>query len=235
MAGAIDDSRDLRATRRTATWRAPQRCGKTRPPPRKQSPNRHANGLGFCVTAEAITRSFHAEYRGRWALRPVLGGGSRAIEDSHRMFNCARCHRLVVICRHCDRGQRYCSAGCAQVQRRHSVREAGRRYQRTPLGTRNNAARQKRWRWRIVTTVTHQGSTALAPVGQGPPGQNAQKEVRDATSNRTRGISHRTPLSIPAGQPGPRCDFCGRVCGAYTRRGTLGAQRRRIWPLFLRP
>ena len=58
------------------------------------------------------------------------------------MLNCARCRRLVVICTRCDRGQRYCSAPCAELQRRHSVREAGRRYQRTPLGARNNAARQ---------------------------------------------------------------------------------------------
>jgi type I restriction enzyme R subunit len=44
-------------------------------------------------------------------------------------------------------------ADCAQGQQRHSVREAGRRYQRTPLGARNNAARQKRRRLRITTTT----------------------------------------------------------------------------------
>ena len=150
------------------------------------------------------------------------------------MLNCARCHRLVVICRHCDRGQRYCSSGCAQVQRRHSVREAVRRYQRTRLGARNNAARQKRWRRRIVTTVTHQGSPPQNHVGQEPPGPNAKKEARDATSNHRLVISNRTPVTTLAGESGPRCDFCGRVCGAYARRDTLGAQRRRKWPIFLR-
>ena len=150
------------------------------------------------------------------------------------MFNCARCHRLVVICRHCDRGQRYCSADCARVQRRHSVREAGRRYQRTPLGARNNAARQKRWRRRIVTTVTHHSSPPQDHVGQEPPGQSARKENRDATSNHRLVIVPRTLVTTVDSKPGPRCDFCGRVCGAYARRGTLAAQRRRIWPLFLR-
>ena len=150
------------------------------------------------------------------------------------MLNCARCHRLVVICRHCDRGQRYCSAGCAQVQRRHSVREAGRRYQRTLLGARNNAARQKRWRRRIVTTVTHHSSPPQDHVGQEPPGKNAQQENCDATSNHRLVISNRTPVTTLAGESGPRCDFCGRPCGSYARRGTLGAQRRRLWPLFLR-
>ena len=59
------------------------------------------------------------------------------------------CATVPGICSRCDRGQRYCSAHCAQVQRRRSVREEGRRYQRTPLGARNNAARQKRWRLRL--------------------------------------------------------------------------------------
>jgi hypothetical protein len=143
------------------------------------------------------------------------------------MFNCARCHRQVVICSHCDRGQRYCSTHCARVQRRRSAREAARRYQRTRLGGRNNAARQKRWRLRIATTVTHHTSPAQNPVRQEPPGENAQKEVCDATSNRTLVISKRMPITIPAGELGPRCDFCGRPCGSYARRGTLGAERRR--------
>jgi hypothetical protein len=143
------------------------------------------------------------------------------------MFNCARCRRLVVICTRCDRGQRYCSAHCSQVQRRRSVREAGRRYQRTPLGARNNAARQKRWRLRIATTVTHHSSPAPTHLRQEP--LNTQKEVCDATSNRAFFIANRLP-AIPAGQPGRGCDFCGRPCGSYTRWGTLSAERRRGWP-----
>jgi len=152
------------------------------------------------------------------------------------MFNCARCRRLVVICTRCDRGQRYCSADCYQVQRKQSVREAGRRYQQTPPGARNNAARQKRWRTRIVTTVTHHPSPTHKQLREEPPGKNAQnegdfdgKEVRVATSNRALVISNRIPITIPAGQPSRRCDFCGRPCGSYARWGTLSAQRRRGW------
>lgn len=136
---------------------------------------------------------------------------------------------MVVIYPHCHLGQRYCSAHCAQVQRRRSVREAGRRYQRTPLGARNNAARQKRWGLRIATTVTHHTSPAQNHVRQEPPGKNAQKEACDATSNRTLVISNRMPVTIPAGELGPRCDFCGRPCGSYTRLGTFSAERRRLW------
>jgi hypothetical protein len=138
------------------------------------------------------------------------------------MLNCARCQRLVVICSRCDRGQRYCSASCAQVQRRRSVREAGRRYQRTPLGARNNAARQKRWRIRIATTVTHHTSPAQNHLREEPPSQNVKKEAGDATTNRR-------PITTRLGEPGPRCDFCGRPCGSYTRMGTLSTERRRGW------
>jgi hypothetical protein len=145
------------------------------------------------------------------------------------MFNCVRCHRLVVICSRCDRGQRYCSAHCARVQRRRSVREAGRRYQRTPLGARNNAARQKRWRVRMATTVTHHTSPAPNHLREEPPDQDAQKEAWNATSNHTLVISNRMPVTMPACESHPRCDFCGRPCGAYTRRGTLSAERRRGW------
>lgn len=145
------------------------------------------------------------------------------------MLNCARCHRLVVICSRYDRGQRYCSAHCVQVQRRRCVREAGRRYQLTPMGARNNAARQKRWRVRIVTAVTHHTSPTHKHLREKPPGNNTQKEACDATSNRTLVISHRMPVATLAGEPGRRCDFCGRPCGSYTRWGTLSVERRRGW------
>lgn len=152
------------------------------------------------------------------------------------MFNCARCRRLVVICTRCDRGQRYCSADCYQVQRKQSVREAGRRYQQTAPGACNNAARQKRWRVRIVTTVTHHTSPTHKHLREEPPYKDSPneedfdgKETRDATSNRAFVISDLMPAAISAGEVGPRCDFCGRLCGVHARRGTLSAERRRGW------
>ena len=148
------------------------------------------------------------------------------------MFHCARCCRLVVICTRCDRGQRYCSADCAQVQRRRSVGEACRRYQQTPLGARNNAARQKRWRLRIASTVTHHTSTTHQHLREETPGQNVHQEACDATSNRTLVISNHMPVTIPAGEVGPRCDFCGRPCGSYARWGTLSAERWHAEPIF---
>ena len=146
------------------------------------------------------------------------------------MFNCARCHRLVVICTRCDCGQRYCSTHCTRAQRRRSVREAGRRYQRTRHGARNNAARQKRWRTRIATTVTHHPSPTHKHLREPLPGENVHQEACNATSNRTPVISNWVPITIPTGEVDRRCDFCGRRCGSYTRWGTLSAERRRGWP-----
>ncbi len=75
-----------------------------------------------------------------------------------RLYVCAHCRVQVFICRRCDRGQRYCRA-CAQEARRASVREAGRRYQRSHQGRFAHAARTRRWR-ALQKNVTHQGSLA---------------------------------------------------------------------------
>ena len=85
-----------------------------------------------------------------------------------RLFNCARCDRQVAICRHCDRGQRYCGPDCAQAARRASRRAAGARYQRSRPGRMNHARRQGRYRTRR-RKVTHQGSLAPVPGGSLPP------------------------------------------------------------------
>ncbi|MFQ5342705.1 MAG: hypothetical protein ACE5F6_14275 [Anaerolineae bacterium] len=151
------------------------------------------------------------------------------------MFNCARCHRQVAICTLCDRGHRYCSGHCRQQQRVANVREAVRRYQRTPHGARGNAARQKQWRMRsatrFVTTVTHHTSPSHSLLREEVPVRTDPQEVSDATSRRTPVIAHRMPVTPPTGQTSEtarRCDFCGRPCGSYARWETLSAYRRRM-------
>jgi hypothetical protein len=67
---------------------------------------------------------------------------------SCRLFLCARCRCQVLICRQCDRGQRYCSGTCAQEARRIQQRDARRRYQGTPRGRAMHAARSRRYRAR---------------------------------------------------------------------------------------
>jgi hypothetical protein len=62
----------------------------------------------------------------------------------------------VVICSHCDRGNRYCGKQCAQTARRQSQREAARRYQASRRGRFAHAARQRRYRRRRSAKVAHQ-------------------------------------------------------------------------------
>ena len=74
--------------------------------------------------------------------------GARVVEDSYRLFSCARCHQPVRICAYCDRGNIYCGDGCSELRRRGSLRRAGQRYQGTRRGRHLHAARQARYRER---------------------------------------------------------------------------------------
>ena len=82
-----------------------------------------------------------------------------------RRYLCAGCRTAVLICSHCDRGQRYCTTGCAGQARRRSVRAAGRRYQDSLRGRHAHAKRQQRYRAR-TQKVTHQGSPPPAVSDQ---------------------------------------------------------------------
>ncbi len=161
--------------------------------------------------------------------------GVWAVDKSYRLFNCVWCHQQVAICSWCDRGQRYCSPHCRQALRRRSLREAARRYQKTPPGARNNAARQKRWRMRsaarFVTTVTHHPSLSHSLRREEVPVRSDPQEVCDATSSRTPAVAHRMPVTLPTAETGQAvrcCDYCGRPCGLYARWETLSAYRRRV-------
>ena len=48
------------------------------------------------------------------------------VAEPFRMFNCAQpeCRRQVLVCRRCDRGQRYCGRDCAELERKRQVRVA---------------------------------------------------------------------------------------------------------------
>lgn len=90
------------------------------------------------------------------------------MEPSARLYSCACCHQLVVLCSTCDRGNIYCFDGCAEQQRTRSMRSANKTYRNTFNGKRNAARRQSRFREcareRTSPTppaeeiVTHQGS-----------------------------------------------------------------------------
>jgi hypothetical protein len=125
----------------------------------------------------------------------------------------------MVICRSCDRGNRYCDP-CAPEARAEKQRRAGAVYQKTEAGRLNHKVRQEQYRIRLAEKVTHHGdlatmfgqdSAAAAPEG-GAEGHDEHQEER-------------------AEEPGPadsspqsqrRCDYCGRECGCAVRTGRIG-------------
>jgi hypothetical protein len=81
------------------------------------------------------------------------------MEPPGRRYLCVGCRAAVLICSHCDRGNRYCTRGCAQRARGASLRAAGHRYQASYRGRQAHAERQRRYRER--RKVTHHGSPLL--------------------------------------------------------------------------
>jgi len=129
------------------------------------------------------------------------------MEPSARLFNCACCRRLVVLCSACDFGNIYCFDGCSEAQRSQSLREAGRRYQGTFEGKRNAARRQAEFRSRSrknvaqspppESKVTHQGSEEDSPPA---PMDNDPRE---------------------GGVELDRCHCCGKPVDCYLRPGFI--------------
>lgn len=65
---------------------------------------------------------------------------------------------MFYLCRHCDRGQRYCSSRCREKSRRLQRREANRRHQQSPEGRLDHRDRQRAYRRRLQARVTDQSS-----------------------------------------------------------------------------
>jgi hypothetical protein len=140
----------------------------------------------------------------------------RGLEESHRIFNCAKCSRQVIICRACDRGDIYCSDLCAREQRTRSLSEAGKRYQGSFEGRRHHAARQAKYRERHSASeekVTHHGSTATPECG-------STNIVTTAAP-----VSDAAQLCQRISGPVLLCHKCKLPCGALTRRDFWRAGR----------
>ena len=121
--------------------------------------------------------------------------------ESSRLFNCQRCHKQVIICTQCDRGNRYCPDGCAEKARADSLKRAAIKYQQSRQGKHNNALSQKRHRARQKEKVTHQGS---API-------------RRYVVLRTEPVSPSIGQNKVPSTAKLHCHFCGCACQPYLR------------------
>ena len=80
-----------------------------------------------------------------------------------RVCHFPSCGVVFYLCRHCDRGQRYCSSRCREKSRRLQRRQANRRHQHSPEGRLDHRDRQREYRKRHRARVTDQSSLRASP------------------------------------------------------------------------
>jgi hypothetical protein len=134
-----------------------------------------------------------------------------------RIFNCVRCHRQVIICSCCDRGNIYCGSTCSQISHKESLQASEKRYQKTYRGKLKHAERQKHYRERLaekVKIVTDTGSTKTYD------NDLLQFEVNECADSIHNDEIH--------------CHFCGCGCDSSLRVEFLTQSKTYssgVWPL----
>ena len=166
----------------------------------------------------------------------TLGLGSPGVrmDDSARLFLCARCFVQVQLCSRCDRSQRYCTPSCSSLARDAAQREAASRYQRSRGGRMAHAARSRRWRIRHhriepVSTMEPVAATNIV-THQGSPGALADAPLLAWTSDRAEVSLTCEPdpsaAKAVARSTGPTCRRCGAALAPWVRQGFLRRQLR---------
>ena len=136
------------------------------------------------------------------------------MEPAARRYSCAQCQTPVLVCSHCDHGNRYCQ-DCAREVRQCKQRGAAKRYQNSLRGRSNHARRQRRYRERqrrksktLAEIVTHQGSPPVSlPALLSPEA---------------------AVIEVDAPQPLWQCHFCQGNCAEMVRVDFLRRRIRRL-------
>lgn len=148
------------------------------------------------------------------------------MQESIRRFLCAGCRVEVYICTHCDRGQCYCTDGCARAARRRSQREANRRHQSSLGGRLRHAERARRYRSRRKNVTDH-GSLPIAAHGELDMSAAEAKSRPSAVQSKPNDPAALTTADrSDAGSV--RCSFCCRWCEPWIRHAPL--RRRSFHP-----
>lgn len=122
------------------------------------------------------------------------------MNNTARLYNCARCCSQVIVCAHCDRGNIYCGSSCATRSRIQNHRIANHIYQKTFRGSQKHAARQRVYRSHQKQKVTDQGSTPVSQNDLLPPIKNGTKKIDSSQAH---------------------CHFCGKHVSHYLRNDYL--------------
>jgi hypothetical protein len=174
--------------------------------------------------------------RGR---RPCADESAPA-QVSARLFLCALCRALMLVGSCCDRGQVYCTGDCAEKTRRHSMREAGKRYQASRKGRQAHAARQDRYRERKrlialqgTTAPTQNAAPAAAPARENGQANWRARRVHTERSGiwlQKKKVTHHGSPRRPAHDVVPanaaatgfsHCHWCGCPCSPLVRSAFL--------------
>jgi hypothetical protein len=155
---------------------------------------------------------------------------------SARIYSCARCNCIVIICSQCDRGNIYCAGECAAQARQEKQAKAQKSYQSTPEGRRLHALHQRAYRQRQLEKVTHQSSQPLLPYDvlvtpskeettQEKP-SSREPEVPPMADDVSNEASDVTGAATVAGKSDLYCHFCGCRCCEALRWAFLYRQNR---------
>lgn len=126
------------------------------------------------------------------------------MDNSARLFNCARCRAQVIICSDCDRNNIYCSRRCSVISRKKSQQAAGQRYQNSRRGQLKHADRQRHYRERQKEKVTHHSSPVL------PRNDLLLPELYKQAACLAHSVTHDV-----------HCHFCKRFVFVFLRTGFL--------------
>ena len=144
---------------------------------------------------------------------------------SARLYNCVRCGCQVLICSHCDRGNRYCSGNCSELSRKEKRKEAQQRYEETDKAKKAKAKRQQHYRQRqkepkvgSTEKATHQGSKRL-PLYDLLLIELEKLKKQLQKCHFTNCIHH-------------CCHFCGAQCQEFIRLFFLAPKKQPSFPVF---
>ena len=118
---------------------------------------------------------------------------------------------MFWLCRHCDRGQRYCSLTCRAEARLRQRRQANQRHQRSPEGRLDHRDRQRAYRERQADaqeneSVTDQGSVSITSPASSEC-ERVAAAVVTASEHKVAALRHRGPENRPGVWQ------CCRICG----------------------
>ena len=139
-------------------------------------------------------------------------------ENSLRWYRCKECKCEMVICRYCDRGNKYCSRRCANESRCELLNAARKRYEETEQGKRKHRARQRKYRENKKKVTDHSSQPVKEVAVCESLGNECQKltvsEETKPSEEQSSDLIGKTKRSI--------CHFCKRIFEGFLRYDRLG-------------